>query len=152
MTHCMTYDPKKRPFFRAIVRDIDMLEEKSTYEVIVLQCWEFSNKGGGGWEYYVFILFTCLLAKSRYRFKKMKSCYLQLEHDVFLNVLHVLYSSNSVERERERELFTPLRCSWGSSLGALSLNCPSAGPHGNIIDCSSPYWTEMDTAVSLTKT
>lgn len=31
MTHCMTYDPKKRPFFRAIVRDIDMLEEKSMY-------------------------------------------------------------------------------------------------------------------------
>uniref|UniRef100_A0A8C2ZT16 Tyrosine-protein kinase n=1 Tax=Cyclopterus lumpus TaxID=8103 RepID=A0A8C2ZT16_CYCLU len=29
MTHCMTYDPKKRPFFRAIVRDIDMLEEKN---------------------------------------------------------------------------------------------------------------------------
>uniref|UniRef100_A0AAQ6ALR1 Tyrosine-protein kinase n=1 Tax=Amphiprion ocellaris TaxID=80972 RepID=A0AAQ6ALR1_AMPOC len=27
MTHCMNYDPKKRPFFRAIVRDIDMLEE-----------------------------------------------------------------------------------------------------------------------------
>ncbi|XP_061594707.1 tyrosine-protein kinase JAK1 [Cololabis saira] len=25
MTHCMNYDPKKRPFFRAIVRDIDML-------------------------------------------------------------------------------------------------------------------------------
>uniref|UniRef100_A0A8C2ZRZ2 Tyrosine-protein kinase n=1 Tax=Cyclopterus lumpus TaxID=8103 RepID=A0A8C2ZRZ2_CYCLU len=34
MTHCMTYDPKKRPFFRAIVRDIDMLEEKSMYEGI----------------------------------------------------------------------------------------------------------------------
>lgn len=32
MTHCMNYDPKKRPFFRAIVRDIDMLEEKSMYE------------------------------------------------------------------------------------------------------------------------
>lgn len=32
MTHCMNYDPKKRPFFRAIVRDIDMLEEKSTYK------------------------------------------------------------------------------------------------------------------------
>lgn len=30
MTECMNYDPKKRPFFRAIVRDIDMLEEKST--------------------------------------------------------------------------------------------------------------------------
>ena len=29
MTHCMTYDPRKRPFFRAIVRDIDMLEEQS---------------------------------------------------------------------------------------------------------------------------
>uniref|UniRef100_A0A8D3D214 non-specific protein-tyrosine kinase n=1 Tax=Scophthalmus maximus TaxID=52904 RepID=A0A8D3D214_SCOMX len=27
MTHCMNYDPKKRPFFRAIVRDIDMLGE-----------------------------------------------------------------------------------------------------------------------------
>nr|AMV91900.1 janus kinase 1 [Acanthogobius hasta] len=27
MTHCMNYDPKKRPFFRAIVRDLDMLEE-----------------------------------------------------------------------------------------------------------------------------
>lgn len=29
MTHCMNYDPKKRPFFRAIIRDIDKLEEKS---------------------------------------------------------------------------------------------------------------------------
>ncbi|KAM7388119.1 hypothetical protein PAMP_024319 [Pampus punctatissimus] len=29
MTHCMNYDPKKRPFFRAIVRDIDMLEKKN---------------------------------------------------------------------------------------------------------------------------
>uniref|UniRef100_A0AAY4DPY6 non-specific protein-tyrosine kinase n=1 Tax=Denticeps clupeoides TaxID=299321 RepID=A0AAY4DPY6_9TELE len=28
MTSCMTYDPSKRPFFRAIVRDIDMLEEQ----------------------------------------------------------------------------------------------------------------------------
>ncbi|XP_074524067.1 tyrosine-protein kinase JAK1 [Halichoeres trimaculatus] len=27
MTNCMNYDPKKRPFFRAIVRDIDMLYE-----------------------------------------------------------------------------------------------------------------------------
>ncbi|XP_062311190.1 tyrosine-protein kinase JAK1-like [Osmerus eperlanus] len=25
MTHCMTYDPRKRPFFRAIVRDIDLI-------------------------------------------------------------------------------------------------------------------------------
>lgn len=32
MTHCMNYDPKKRPFFRAIVRDIDMLEEKSMFD------------------------------------------------------------------------------------------------------------------------
>lgn len=32
MTHCMNYDPKKRPFFRAIVRDIDMLGEKSKLE------------------------------------------------------------------------------------------------------------------------
>lgn len=31
MTHCMNYDPKKRPFFRAIVRDIDMLGEKSKF-------------------------------------------------------------------------------------------------------------------------
>uniref|UniRef100_A0AAY5L6Y0 Tyrosine-protein kinase n=1 Tax=Esox lucius TaxID=8010 RepID=A0AAY5L6Y0_ESOLU len=31
MTHCMAYDPRKRPFFRAIVRDIDTLEEQSTY-------------------------------------------------------------------------------------------------------------------------
>uniref|UniRef100_A0AAY5KJ60 Tyrosine-protein kinase n=1 Tax=Esox lucius TaxID=8010 RepID=A0AAY5KJ60_ESOLU len=30
MTHCMAYDPRKRPFFRAIVRDIDTLEEQST--------------------------------------------------------------------------------------------------------------------------
>lgn len=30
MTRCMNYDPKKRPFFRAIIRDIDKLEEKST--------------------------------------------------------------------------------------------------------------------------
>uniref|UniRef100_A0AAY4DN55 non-specific protein-tyrosine kinase n=1 Tax=Denticeps clupeoides TaxID=299321 RepID=A0AAY4DN55_9TELE len=29
MTSCMTYDPSKRPFFRAIVRDIDMLEEQN---------------------------------------------------------------------------------------------------------------------------
>uniref|UniRef100_A0A4W5RQ50 Tyrosine-protein kinase n=1 Tax=Hucho hucho TaxID=62062 RepID=A0A4W5RQ50_9TELE len=29
MTHCMTYDPHKRPFFRAIVRDIDTLEEQN---------------------------------------------------------------------------------------------------------------------------
>ncbi|KAM9849003.1 tyrosine-protein kinase JAK1 [Aulostomus maculatus] len=29
MTHCMNYDPKKRPFFRAIIRDIDILEEKN---------------------------------------------------------------------------------------------------------------------------
>nr|XP_046248296.1 tyrosine-protein kinase JAK1 [Scatophagus argus] len=29
MTDCMNYDPKKRPFFRAIVRDIDLLEEKN---------------------------------------------------------------------------------------------------------------------------
>ncbi|KAL2089705.1 hypothetical protein ACEWY4_014393 [Coilia grayii] len=29
MTHCMTYDPRKRPFFRAIVRDIDTLEEQN---------------------------------------------------------------------------------------------------------------------------
>lgn len=35
MTHCMNYDPKKRPFFRAIVRDIDMLEEKSMYQLSV---------------------------------------------------------------------------------------------------------------------
>lgn len=38
MTHCMNYDPKKRPFFRAIVRDIDMLEEKSTYDGKSLFC------------------------------------------------------------------------------------------------------------------
>lgn len=29
MTRCMNYDPKKRPFFRAIIRDIDKLEEKN---------------------------------------------------------------------------------------------------------------------------
>lgn len=29
MTRCMNYDPKKRPFFRAIIRDIDKLEEQS---------------------------------------------------------------------------------------------------------------------------
>lgn len=29
MIHCMNYDPRKRPFFRAIVRDIEMLEEQS---------------------------------------------------------------------------------------------------------------------------
>ncbi|KAL1022781.1 hypothetical protein UPYG_G00032220 [Umbra pygmaea] len=29
MTHCMTYEPRKRPFFRAIVRDIDTLEEQN---------------------------------------------------------------------------------------------------------------------------
>uniref|UniRef100_A0A4W6D9H2 Tyrosine-protein kinase n=1 Tax=Lates calcarifer TaxID=8187 RepID=A0A4W6D9H2_LATCA len=39
MTHCMNYDPKKRPFFRAIVRDIDMLEEKSMCDgnVLIIQ-------------------------------------------------------------------------------------------------------------------
>ncbi|XP_069009267.1 LOW QUALITY PROTEIN: tyrosine-protein kinase JAK1 [Embiotoca jacksoni] len=31
MTDCMNYDPKKRPFFRAIVRDIDMLEKKNPF-------------------------------------------------------------------------------------------------------------------------
>uniref|UniRef100_A0A669CBX6 Tyrosine-protein kinase JAK1 n=1 Tax=Oreochromis niloticus TaxID=8128 RepID=A0A669CBX6_ORENI len=29
MTHCMNYDPKKRPFFRAIVREMDQLIEKN---------------------------------------------------------------------------------------------------------------------------
>ncbi|XP_061739681.1 tyrosine-protein kinase JAK1 [Nerophis ophidion] len=29
MIHCMNYDPKKRPFFRAIVRDINKLEEQN---------------------------------------------------------------------------------------------------------------------------
>ncbi|XP_048832138.1 tyrosine-protein kinase JAK1 [Brienomyrus brachyistius] len=29
MVHCMNYDPRKRPFFRAIVRDIEMLEEQN---------------------------------------------------------------------------------------------------------------------------
>uniref|UniRef100_A0A8C9QXN2 Tyrosine-protein kinase n=1 Tax=Scleropages formosus TaxID=113540 RepID=A0A8C9QXN2_SCLFO len=29
MMHCMTYDPCKRPFFRAIVRDLEMLEEQN---------------------------------------------------------------------------------------------------------------------------
>lgn len=38
MTHCMNYDPKKRPFFRAIVRDIDMLGEKSELEFSSLSC------------------------------------------------------------------------------------------------------------------
>uniref|UniRef100_A0A674PNA5 Tyrosine-protein kinase n=1 Tax=Takifugu rubripes TaxID=31033 RepID=A0A674PNA5_TAKRU len=36
MTHCMNYDPKKRPFFRAIVRDIDMLGEKSLLTKITI--------------------------------------------------------------------------------------------------------------------
>lgn len=36
MTHCMNYDPKKRPFFRAIVRDIDMLGEKSKLKLFRL--------------------------------------------------------------------------------------------------------------------
>lgn len=31
MTHCMNYDPKKRPFFRAIVRDIDDIDKKSMW-------------------------------------------------------------------------------------------------------------------------
>uniref|UniRef100_A0A7N5ZUD2 Tyrosine-protein kinase JAK1 n=1 Tax=Anabas testudineus TaxID=64144 RepID=A0A7N5ZUD2_ANATE len=30
MTRCMNYDPKKRPFFRAIVRDIDELDKKNS--------------------------------------------------------------------------------------------------------------------------
>uniref|UniRef100_A0A8B9JIA3 Tyrosine-protein kinase n=1 Tax=Astyanax mexicanus TaxID=7994 RepID=A0A8B9JIA3_ASTMX len=29
MTHCMNYDPHQRPFFRAIVRDIDMVEKQN---------------------------------------------------------------------------------------------------------------------------
>uniref|UniRef100_A0A8C1CAA7 Tyrosine-protein kinase n=1 Tax=Cyprinus carpio carpio TaxID=630221 RepID=A0A8C1CAA7_CYPCA len=29
MTHCMTYDPRQRLFFRAIVRDIDMVEKQN---------------------------------------------------------------------------------------------------------------------------
>uniref|UniRef100_A0A7N6FGJ3 Tyrosine-protein kinase n=1 Tax=Anabas testudineus TaxID=64144 RepID=A0A7N6FGJ3_ANATE len=31
MTRCMNYDPKKRPFFRAIVRDIDELDKKNPF-------------------------------------------------------------------------------------------------------------------------
>lgn len=31
MTRCMNYDPKKRPFFRAIVRDLDELEERKHF-------------------------------------------------------------------------------------------------------------------------
>lgn len=39
MTHCMTYDPHQRPFFRAIVRDIDMVEKQSkTCSVLNLKC------------------------------------------------------------------------------------------------------------------
>lgn len=38
MTHCMNYDPKKRPFFRAIVRDIDMLGEKSKLHFLFNLC------------------------------------------------------------------------------------------------------------------
>lgn len=34
MTHCMNYDPKKRPFFRAIVREMDQLIEKSMSEYV----------------------------------------------------------------------------------------------------------------------
>ena len=34
MTHCMNYDPKMRPFFRAIVRDMDMLVEQSMYPFV----------------------------------------------------------------------------------------------------------------------
>lgn len=34
MTDCMNYDPKKRPFFRAIVRDIEELEEKSMCDLL----------------------------------------------------------------------------------------------------------------------
>lgn len=29
MTRCMNYDPNQRPFFRAIMRDINKLEEQS---------------------------------------------------------------------------------------------------------------------------
>lgn len=32
MTRCMNYDPNQRPFFRAIMRDINKLEEQSTSE------------------------------------------------------------------------------------------------------------------------
>lgn len=45
MTHCMNYDPKKRPFFRAIVRDIDMLGEKSKLDLFLLQLWSHCSHG-----------------------------------------------------------------------------------------------------------
>uniref|UniRef100_A0A669BUY0 non-specific protein-tyrosine kinase n=1 Tax=Oreochromis niloticus TaxID=8128 RepID=A0A669BUY0_ORENI len=40
MTHCMNYDPKKRPFFRAIVREMDQLIEKSMSEYV---CTSYKN-------------------------------------------------------------------------------------------------------------
>lgn len=42
MTQCMNYNPKKRPFFRAIVRDLEMIGNK-----ILGMCKDrFVNKSG----------------------------------------------------------------------------------------------------------
>lgn len=49
MTNCMNYDPKKRPFFRAIVRDIAKLEEESMFEG---KTHLISGGGGGSLELY----------------------------------------------------------------------------------------------------
>lgn len=38
MTDCMNYDPKKRPFFRAIVREIVNLPDKCMYDGNVCYC------------------------------------------------------------------------------------------------------------------
>lgn len=44
MTRCMNYDPNQRPFFRAIMRDINKLEEQSK---TALSCLTKTSQGLG---------------------------------------------------------------------------------------------------------
>lgn len=46
MKQCMNYDPHQRPFFRAIMRDINKLEEQSKARDT---CGEGSQNPGLGW-------------------------------------------------------------------------------------------------------
>lgn len=46
MTRCMNYDPNQRPFFRAIMRDINKLEEQSKGQRA--PSWPGQGQGGGG--------------------------------------------------------------------------------------------------------
>lgn len=48
MTRCMNYDPNQRPFFRAIMRDINKLEEQSKAASRCLT--ETSQGPGRGWQ------------------------------------------------------------------------------------------------------